>query len=400
MSSSVAWAAAPRPVQLTLLRFREFVREPEALFWTLLFPVILTTGLGVAFRNQAPRRRARLPGRDAGASPTRPQRDLASRWHRPDGRRPHARSARASVVLVAEPGANGGVVYRYDDTNPEGRTARMLADRALQRAAGRVDPVPVQDDLAREAGSRYIDFLVPGLVGMGIMSNAVWGLGFSIVDARRRKLMKRIVATPMRADGLPAVVPDLAHVRCWCSRSACRSGSACSHSACRSAARLLELASISVLGLRSRSARWVCSSRRGRRTIEAVSGLMNLVLVPMWILSGVFFSSERFPDAVQPFIKALPLTALIDALRANMLQGAGLVDVAPALAALGGCARGVLRARDEDVPLAVIGHTGLRPGNDRTPAWNRSVAADRHDRRSRPSRTALRPCVRGSRSPE
>jgi ABC-type multidrug transport system permease subunit len=99
---------------------------------------------------------------------------------------------------------------------------------------------------------------------------------------------------------------------------------------------IAEIAAISVLGSLAFSALGLLIASRAR-TIEAVSGLMNVVLVPMWILSGVFFSSERFPDAVQPFIKALPLTALVDAMRANMLQGASLVDVAPSLAALAGC---------------------------------------------------------------
>ncbi len=193
--SSPSLGARPL-VQLTLLRFREFVREPEALFWTLVFPVIITTGLGVAFRNQAPdvvRIAAVTPAVADALS-----RDPLLLVDRLDMDAARRALSTGRVVLVAEPGANGGVVYRYDDTNPEGRTARMIADRALQLASGRVDPVPVQDDVAREVGSRYIDFLVPGLVGMGIMSNAVWGLGFSIVDARRRKLMKRIIATPMR----------------------------------------------------------------------------------------------------------------------------------------------------------------------------------------------------------
>ena len=80
---------------------------------------------------------------------------------------------------------------------PEGRQARMLADQAIQRASGRQDAIPDSDQIMREPGSRYIDFLIPGLIGMGIMGNSIWGPGFSIVDARRKKLMKRIVATPM-----------------------------------------------------------------------------------------------------------------------------------------------------------------------------------------------------------
>src|SRR4029079_11632259 len=102
-----------------------------------------------------------------------------------------------TVALAAEMGERGALVLSYDDTNPEGRAARTMVDRAVQRAAGRVDPVTTTDRLTREPGARYVDFLVPGLVGLGIMSNAVWGLGFSIVDSRRRKLTKRLIATPM-----------------------------------------------------------------------------------------------------------------------------------------------------------------------------------------------------------
>jgi len=320
-------------IQLTLLRFREFVREPEALFWTLVFPVVITTGLGVAFRNQAPdvvRIAAVTPAVADALS-----RDPLLLVDRLDMDAARRALSTGRVVLVAEPGANGGIVYRYDDTNPEGRTARMIADRALQLASGRVDPVPIQDDVAREVGSRYIDFLVPGLVGMGIMSNAVWGLGFSIVDARRRKLMKRIIATPMRR------MDYLLSFQIWrmfllVFEVGVPVGFGVLAFGVPVRGSMLEIAVISVVGSLAFSALGLLIASRAK-TIEAVSGLMNVVLVPMWILSGVFFSSERFPDAVQPFIKALPLTALVDALRANMLQGASLVDVAPSLAALGAC---------------------------------------------------------------
>jgi ABC-type polysaccharide/polyol phosphate export permease len=326
------WSGHPL-VQLTLLRFREFIREPEALFWTLVFPVLLTTGLGVAFRNQAPDvMRVGAVTAELAAALERDPLLVVDRFDAA-GARDALRTGR--VVLVAAPGPDGRVVYRYDDTNPEGRTARMLADRAVQLAGGRVDPVTVSDDLVREVGSRYIDFLVPGLVGMGIMSNAVWGLGFSIVDARRRKLMKRIIATPMRRRdylmsfqawrvlllvfevGVPVLFGVIAFgvpVR----------GS------------LLDMTIICLLGSLAFSALGLLLASRAR-TIEAVSGLMNVIMVPMWILSGVFFSSERFPDAVQPFIKALPLTALVDALRANMLRGATLGELGGPLAALAAC---------------------------------------------------------------
>ena len=224
------------------------------------------------------------------------------------------------------------IVYQFDDTNPEGRSARLLADRAVQRAAGRVDPTPARDEFVREPGSRYVDFVVPGLVGLGIMSNALWGLGFSIVDSRRRKLTKRLVATPMSRTayllsylawrmmilgvevGVPigfGVIAFGVPVR----------------------GRLFDLAVVCVISSLSFSAIGLLMAARPR-TIEAVSGLTNLVQVPMWILSGVFFSAQRFPAAVQPLIRVLPLTAVNDALRAHMLQGATLVQLAPQLLTL------------------------------------------------------------------
>jgi ABC-2 type transport system permease protein len=237
-----------------------------------------------------------------------------------------------TVALAAEPGANGAVEVWYDDTNPEGRTARALVDQAVQRAAGRVDPVAVTDRLTREAGARYVDFLVPGLVGLGIMSNAVWGLGFSIVDSRRRKLTKRLLATPMSRSQyltsyliwrlllLPVeVVIPLAF------------GALAFGVPVRGS--WFGIGALCLLGSLAFSSVGVLVASRAR-TIEGLSGVMNLVIMPMWVVSGVFFSAQRFPDWMQPLIHLLPLTALIDALRAIVLRGASLVDVRLELAIL------------------------------------------------------------------
>jgi ABC-type multidrug transport system permease subunit len=237
------------------------------------------------------------------------------------------------VALLAEPGPNGTVIYRYDDTNPEGRAARMLADRAVQRAAGRVDPVSSSDQLMREPGSRYIDFLIPGLLGMNLMGSAIWGLGFAIVDARRKKLMKRLIATPMpRAYYLLSFVLSRLLLLVIEVGALLGFGALVFHVPMRGS--VLVLALVCVLGSLAFSALGLLIASRVQ-TIEAASGLMNLVMMPMWIVSGVFFSAQRFPDALQPVIKALPLTAVIDALRANMLQGASLARISPELGILG-----------------------------------------------------------------
>ena len=317
-------------VQLTLVRIREFTREPEAVFWAIFFPVLLTAGLGVAFRSSPVEVLpvAGASGSIAAALSLDPALDV-SELSEVDA----ARALRiGSVVLVAEPEAGGTVRFRFDDTNPQGRAARAAADAAIQRAAGRTDPVRVDDTLVREPGSRYVDFLVPGLVGLGIMSNALWGLGFSIVDAPRRNLTKRLVATPM-----PRSYYLLSYLFWRMLILAVEVGVPVGFGALAFGVpvrgRLLDLAIVCVVASLTFSALALLVASRAR-TLEGVSGLMNLVQVPMWIVSGVFFSAQRFPDAVQPVIRALPLTAVIDALRAHMLQGASLAQLVPQLGTL------------------------------------------------------------------
>jgi len=316
--------------QLTLVRFLEFVREPEALFWVFVFPILLAAGLGIAFRNR--------PADVLKIAVTTPQLAQSLRQEKLlDVEQLSTAAAEEAlrtgkVALLAVPGPDGSVVYRYDDTNPEGRSARMLADLAVQRAAGRVDPARTSDQLMREPGSRYIDFLIPGLLGMNLMGSAIWGMGFAIVDARRRKLMKRLVATPMPRHYfllsflLSRLLMLVVEVGVLVGFGALVFGVPLRGSP-------LDLVLLCVLGSLSFSALGLLIASRAR-TIEAASGLMNTVMMPMWIVSGVFFSAQRFPDFAQPIIKALPLTAEIDALRMNMLQGASLSQVAPELGVL------------------------------------------------------------------
>jgi ABC-type multidrug transport system permease subunit len=312
-------------VQLTLVRFREFIREPEALFWVFIFPILLAAGLGIAFRNRPAEVLQIAAVSPQLAAPLGTEKLLDVQELSPADAAAALRNGK--VALVVEPGPGGAVTYRFDDTNPEGRTARMLADRALQRAAGRQDPLASSDRLMREPGSRYIDFLIPGLIGMNLMGSAMWGIGFTIVDARRKKLIKRLVATPMPRhyyllsfvlSRLLLLVVEVGAVLGF--------GVLVFHVPVHGS-----LGGLAVLCLLSSMAFCAFGLLIASRvqTIEAASGLMNAVMLPMWICSGVFFSAQRFPHAVQPLIKALPLTAVIDALRANMLQGVTLAQLTP-----------------------------------------------------------------------
>ena len=313
--------------QLTLVRFREFLREPEALFWVFGFPLLLAAGLGLAFRNTpAEVLSIGAVGGAASAFEQTPALAVDEFPTREEGLRA-LREGRIALLVERPAGAGGSVVYHYDDTNPEGRDARMRADLAVQQSAGRQDPVVAEDQLMRETGSRYIDFLVPGLLGMNLMGGSIWSMGFAIVDARRRKLMKRLIATPMPRHYfllsflLSRLAMLVVEVGAFLAFGVLVFGVPIRGS-------LFLVAGICVLGSLAFGAIGLLLSSRAR-TIEAASGLMNLTMLPMWILSGVFFSSQRFPDVVQPIIAALPLTALNDALRATMLQGATLAHIAP-----------------------------------------------------------------------
>jgi ABC-type multidrug transport system permease subunit len=338
-------ALARHPLaQLTLVRFLEFLREPEALFWVFIFPVLLAAGLGLAFRNRPPDVLKIAAVTPHLAASLKQEQLLDVQWLSVALAERALREGKVALVVAPDPRihvARGygmsrdmlGVVYEYDDTNPEGRTARVLADRAIQRAAGRLDVVESNDRMLREPGSRYIDFLIPGLLGMNLMGSAIWGMGFTIVDSRRKKLMKRLVATPMprhyyllsfalsRLLLLVLEVGVLVGFGALVFRVPMRGS-------------LFDLGALCVLGSMSFGAIGLLIASRVQ-TIEAASGIMNLVMMPMWIVSGVFFSAQRFPGLLQPLIKVLPLTAIIDALRANMLQGAGFVQLAPQMAILG-----------------------------------------------------------------
>ena len=320
-------------VQLTLVRFREFLREPEAVFWTFVFPVLLAVGLGIAFRNKPADAVAvavvihtpadvALATRLAGSPGLRVERldDSAA-----------ARALRTGeIALVVVRRRDAATEYRFDDTRPEGRSARFLVDDAVQRGAGRRDPIVVSERHVREKGSRYIDFVVPGLLGMNIMAGGIWGLGFAIVEARRRNLLKRLVSTPMpRAEYLASflfsrLVFLLLEVAMILGCSMLFFGVPVRGSV----AQLVVVCLVSALSFGGLGL--LIAARA--RTTEGVSGLMNLAMMPMWVLSGVFFSSSNFPRSTQPFIQALPLTATNNALRATMLQGAPWSAVLPSLA--------------------------------------------------------------------
>lgn len=321
-------------VQLTLARLREFFREPEAVFWVYGFPILMAVLLGIAFRER-PVEKIFV---DVQEGPHAESAMTALKAERFDARkceeavcRNRLRTGKTQLVVVS--GAeNGGFDYLYDPARSDSVLARKETDDALQRAAGRKDTFPSQDREFKEPGGRYIDFLIPGLLGMSIMGGGLWGVGFVTVDMRIRKLLKRFLATPMKKTHFLAgvmvsricfLIPEVVVLIVF----------AAIVFGVKIYGSVIATGLLILLGSLTFSGFGLLVASRAK-TIEAVSGLMNLVMLPMWMLSGIFFSSNRYPDAAQPLIKLLPLTALIDALRAVMIDGASIFSQIPQVALL------------------------------------------------------------------
>ena len=319
---------------LLMARMLELKREPEVVFWVFIFPLLLALGLGIAFRNK--------PG-DASsvaivqAAGWQDANDLLKRSPKPD-------QFKVSVVnedearqgfrlgkfdLVVEPSLKGGFTYVFDPARPESVLAKAEVNNALQAAAGRKDAIATTTTSSSEPGSRYIDFLIPGLLGMNLMNSGMWGIGFALVDMRQRKLLKRFVGTPMRrTDFLMALASSRLILMIIEVGLLLVFGVFFFHMRVLGSVAAISL--IAAIGSLTFGGVGLLTASRAQK-IESVSGLINLVMMPMWIFSGVFFSYERFPAIIHPFIKALPLTALNDALRASILEGTPILHQWPRL---------------------------------------------------------------------
>ncbi len=318
----------PSPLsELLKARLREFVREPGYVFWVFGFPLLMAIGLGLAFRSKAPEPPRVAVTRDVAAETratlAKTERLSVTELPRSEAERALARTKVDLVVDQLEPAMP--VVFKLDSTQDRGLLARAVTSEVLQAAAGRTDPLPISEQQVSEKGSRYVDFLVPGLIGLNLMGSSMWGIGFNLVLARKRKLLRRYAVTPMR-----------------------RSHFLLSYFFSRSMFLVLELSVLigfgrlafgteiqgslpgllvaSVLGAAAFAAIGFLIGARLSST-EVAGGWMNFVQLPMWLLSGSFFSYERFPEWLQLPIKLLPLTAANDALRRVYNEAAGLSGI-------------------------------------------------------------------------
>lgn len=321
-------------VELVKARLREFYREPAIVFWVFVFPLLMAVGLGVAFRSKERLIPIVAVVVEKGEAPHQLERSLlssdrvkAKQFTLAEAKEQLSRT-KVDIVINVENEAE----FLFDPKQESGPAAKLIADKVLQEAAGRKDPIQTVDVKVSEKGARYIDFLIPGLIGMNLMGSSMWGVGFNLVVARKRKLLRRYAVTPMR-----------------------RLHFLLSYFISRSLFLVIELAllvtfgramfgtevqggfaslfAVAVLGAAAFAGISLMIGARLDNT-ETANGWMNFVQLPMYVLSGTFFAYERFPDWMHAPIELLPLTALVNGVRSVYNEGANLAQVIPEVSVL------------------------------------------------------------------
>lgn len=323
-------------VQLVKARLREFYREPAIVFWVFVFPLLMALGLGAAFRSKpqpVPHIAVVAQDESPGARALIEKLTASDRLNAEPLSRSVAEKklARTEVDLLVEV-ANGSVHFRFDQKKETGPFARMVTDDVLQRAAGRVDRLKTSETKTSEPGTRYIDWLIPGLIGMNLMGSSMWGVGYNLVVARKRRLLRRYAVTPMRRTHFLLsyflsrsffLVMELSILVTF---GALMFGTTIQGS-------YLAFVLVAYLGAASFAGISLMIGARLDNT-ETANGWMNFVQLPMYILAGAFFPYQNFPEFMHGPIRLLPLTALNNALRSIYNEGTGLLGVMPEMAVL------------------------------------------------------------------
>lgn len=345
--------------QLIVALFREIIREPGVLFWGILFPILMSLGLGLAFTKKADvvRKIAVINDSDihqAGNSNNivtdflqnnceKNDKSIKSTWKwryvNKDEKLGNSiflfyemswkeamqllKRGTVNVILLD---ANGSVEYHFDPMNPDAQLTYLKLGDIIGK--GEILPTASSSEIKplTVRGTRYIDFLVPGLITMGVMMSSMWGISYGIIEKRSKKLLRRLVATPMRKSHFLIALITVRIVMNFIESSVLFLFSLFAFKITIqgdiSALIIMFLAgNIAFAGIA------VFVSSHTSNT-EVGNGLINFVVFPMMILSGIFFSYQNFPDWSLPVIRNLPLSMLTDGIRSIFNEGAGYPQVA------------------------------------------------------------------------
>ncbi len=337
---------------LTISHLKEFLREPGSVFWSFGFPILMAIGLGLAFsgKKEIMHGVALIPSSDprealvrnsffGGDAPVDTL--IEKRFDNENGNTRYAfhitnwdkaevmmKRGQISSILTED---QGRITYHYDPLNPEGELIQIQLSNFfkyghLGQDTGSIEPL-------KALGMRYIDFLIPGLMTLGVMMSIMWGVCYSLIEKRSKKLLRRMVATPMRkTDFMTAywasrIILTLFDTMVLLAFSYYFFGIRIQGSI--TALILIFLAgNIAFFGLAI-----LISSRTANTQVG--NGIISLITTPMMVLSGIFFSYQNFPPWAIDVIRILPLTKFTDEVRGIINEGAGVFDVIDGVAVLG-----------------------------------------------------------------
>ncbi|HYG18508.1 MAG TPA: ABC transporter permease [Ohtaekwangia sp.] len=316
--------------QLVLLNFRTFFREPAVLFWAVLFPIIMAWVLGIAFSEKGESVRTvyvigeQIPPALQGEKVFGEQTGNPSRIRfTPSSAREAVQAIKRGIIAMYIEADADSVVYHFDPANADAQLTHLILESGLQEKTSGSNNTTIRP--LKTTGTRYIDFLIPGLIALGIMNACIWGIGWSLIETRMKKLLRRMVATPMKKSIFlsSAIVTrivlggfeiGLLLLFAWLYFGIEVTGSIGAFILVFLAG-IFAFAGIAIL-IASRTAK-----------TEVANGLVNLITLPMMILSGIFFNYHNFPDWAVPVIQVLPLTLLADSIRAVFVESAGFAEV-------------------------------------------------------------------------
>jgi len=341
--------------QLTKTYFLETIREPEVLFWGMVFPVLISIGLGLAFMQTSESKFQvmvvvnnyseldSLLNIYAHTSESEGQRK--STWKVTDETLGNTvfsfvQSDWESAIISLKRGeadviitdSLGKVHFHFDPINSQAQLVYMKLSALIHSPSSATDSAQLQIEPLTLKGVRYIDFLIPGLIAFGLMSSLLWGISYTLIERRSQKLLRRLVATPMKKSyllfammfvrtAMNMVEALVIFFFAWLLFDIHIQGNI-------GALAVLFLAgNVAFTGLA------VLISSRTSKT-EVGSGWINAVQMPMMLLSGIFFSYHNFPQWSLDVIKLLPLTALTDGIRSIFNEGAGWLEIITPSAAL------------------------------------------------------------------
>ena len=317
--------------QLTLSNFKVFFREPAILFWAVLFPIIIAWVLGIAFSNKGESvRTVYVTGDQEISEKLSGEKVFGEETGNPSRikflKRSEAEAIKAikqGVIVIYLEVDRDSLIYHFDPVNSDAQLTHLILERGLNGIPAGSNKTSIH--ALQTKGTRYVDFLIPGLIALGIMNSCIWGIGWSLIETRMKKLLRRMVATPMKKSlFLSSYI--VTRIALGGFETVLLLIFATLYFDLEITGNPAAFIVVFLAGIFAFSGFAILIASRTAKT-EVANGLVNLITLPMMILSGIFFNYHNFPDWAIPVIQVLPLTLLADSIRAVFIEAAGFAEI-------------------------------------------------------------------------